>query len=303
MPRIVSDIDGTVLEQGEPLQPVIDWIKANSEEVVFLTNRPESERERTVADLERVGIAYEELIMNDGAEEAPVFKAKVVAEMLRKGDRVDYFIDDSEANRDAVEALGVDVVDPEDIEGVDGSKDDSAEPEDAGMAEAKFSGSPIVDSTMDLSHLATPEAKLKAAIEASAAAVAERDTLRSDMEALTAKNLELVASVDSKVAALQGQLDAVSAEKAAALEQIAELTAKLSELEASAKSVAKAAAEKVAAIGLKEPLAVTNAPAAGKDVGSILEQYAALAGAERLAFFEANKRAIFAARLAADVKA
>lgn len=299
MPRIVSDIDGTVLEQGEPLQPVIDWIKANSEEVVFLTNRPEAERERTVADLERVGISYKELILNDTGEEAPVFKAKVVAEMLRKGERVDYFIDDSEANRDAVEALGVDVVDPEDIEGMDGSKDDEAEPEDAGMAEATFSRSPIVDSTMDLSHLATPEAKLKAAIEASASAVAERDTLRADIEALTAKNLELSGSIEAKVAEVQGKLDAAVAEKAAALEQVAALTAKVEELEAAAKSVAKVAAEKVAAIGLKEPLAVTNATPAGKDAGSILEQYAAIADAsERLAFFNANKRAIFAARQA-----
>lgn len=299
MPRIVSDIDGTVLEQGQPVQPVIDWILANSEEVVFLTNRPEAERERTVADLERVGIAYQGLIMNDTGEEAPVFKAKVVAEMLRKGEKVDYFIDDSEANRDAVEALGVDVVDPEDIEGVDGSEDDEAEPEDAGMAEATFSRSPIVDSTMDLSHLATPEAKLKAAIEASASAVAERDTLRADIEALTAKNLELSGSVEAKVAEVQGKLDAAVAEKAAALEQIAALTAKVEELEAASKSVAKVAAEKVAAIGLKEPLAVTNATPAGKDAGSILEQYAAITDAsERLAFFNANKRAIFAARQA-----
>lgn len=299
MPRIVSDIDGTVLEQGEPLQPVIDWIKANSEEVVFLTNRPEAERERTVADLERVGIAYQELILNDTGEEAPVFKAKVVAEMLRKGEKVDYFIDDSEANRDAVEALGVDVVDPEDIEGMDGSEDDKSEPEDAGMAEATFSRPPIGDSTMDLSHLATPEAKLKAALEASASAVAERDTLRADIEALTAKNLELSGSAEAKVAEVQGKLDAAVAEKAAALEQIAALTAKVAELEASAKTVAKAAAEKVAAIGLKEPLAVTNATPAGKDAGSILEQYAAITDAsERLAFFNANKRAIFAARQA-----
>ena len=299
MPRIIADIDGTVLEQGQPVQPVIDWILANSEEVVFLTNRPEAERERTVADLERVGISYKELILNDTGEEAPVFKAKVIAEMLRKGEKVDYFIDDSEANRDAVEALGVDVVDPEDIEGMDGSKDDESEPEDAGMAEATFSRPPIGDSTMDLSHLATPEAKLKAALESSASAVAERDTLRADIEALTAKNLELSGSAEAKVAEVQGKLDAAVAEKAAALEQIAALTAKVAELEASAKTVAKAAAEKVAAIGLKEPLAVTNATPAGKDAGSILEQYAAITDAsERLAFFNANKRAIFAARQA-----
>jgi len=296
MPRIVSDIDGTVLEQGEPLRPVIDWILANSEEVVFLTNRPEAERERTVADLERVGISYKELILNDTGEEAPVFKAKVIAEMLRKGEKVDYFIDDSEANRDAVEALGVDVVDPEDIEGMDGSKDDESEPEDAGMAEATFSRPPIGDSTMDLSHLATPEAKLKAALESSASAVAERDTLRADIEALTAKNLELSGSAEAKVAEVQGKLDAAVAEKAAALEQIAALTAKVEELEAVSPAFAKVAAEK-APIDLTwgEKLPALILLAALFFVGFWPKSVSDGVNTAVTALYNANKRAIFAA--------
>lgn len=289
MPRIVCDIDGTVLEQGEPVGPVIDWVKANSEEVVFLTNRPESERERTVADLERTGIAYERLVMNDSEEEAPAFKARKVAEWLADGQRVDYFVDDSEANRDAVEALGVDVVDPKDIVESEADKD--------GSADASFSAAPIGDSTMDLSTFKTPEAKLAAAIEAASAAVTERDTLRSDFEALTAKNLELTAAAEASAKDVEAKVSAALAERDGALAQIAELTAKVASLESESKTVALAAAQKVAAIGLKEPLPIAASTPAGKDDASILEQYAALpAGPERVAFYEANKRAIFAAR-------
>lgn len=292
MPRIVCDIDGTVLEQGEPVGPVIDWVKANSEEVIFLTNRPESERERTVSDLERTGIAYERLVMNDGDEPAPVFKARVVSEWLADGMRIDYFIDDSEANRDAVEALGVDVVDPKDIVESEADKD--------GSADAPFSAAPIGDSTMDLSNFKTPEAKLAAAIEAASAAVTERDTLRADFEALTAKNLELTASAEASAKDVEAKVSAALAERDAAVAQIAELTAKVSALEAESKSVAIAAAQKVSAIGLKEPLPIAASAPAGKDSASILEQYAALTDRdERLAFYEANKRAIHAAQLKA----
>lgn len=294
MPRIVCDIDGTVLEQGQPVGPVIEWVKANSEEVIFLTNRPESERDRTVSDLERTGISYERLVMNDGEEEAPAFKARKVAEWLADGLRIDYFIDDSEANRDAVEALGVDVVDPADIVESEADKD--------GSADAYFSGAPISATPSDMTpELQTPEAKLKAAIVAAEAAVAERDTLRKDFEALTAKNLELTANVDGKVAELVSKVEAAEASVAALSSEKAELIAKVEALEAASKSAAALAAEKVAAIGLKEPLPVTAATPAGKDAASILEQYAALTDRdERLAFYEANKRAIHAAQLKAN---
>lgn len=117
MPRIVSDIDGTVFNAGKPIKKVIDYIRKNSEEVVFLTNRPESERKKTVSDLKKVGLKYESLIMNTTGESAPVFKKDVIKKMVDGGRRVAEFIDDRADTRKAVKSLGVKVTDPASIHG------------------------------------------------------------------------------------------------------------------------------------------------------------------------------------------
>ena len=56
MPRIFTDIDDTILKDGQPVERVIDFIDETAEEVVILTNRPESDREKTVADLAATGL-------------------------------------------------------------------------------------------------------------------------------------------------------------------------------------------------------------------------------------------------------
>jgi phosphoglycolate phosphatase-like HAD superfamily hydrolase len=89
MPRIVTDIDGTIIDAGKPVQRVLDYIKAEAEEVVVLTNRPESDREKTVADLKATGLTYSELIMNKDGTPAPEFKAAAVKAMLDDGVEVD----------------------------------------------------------------------------------------------------------------------------------------------------------------------------------------------------------------------
>ena len=85
MPRIFTDIDDTILKDGQPIKRVIDYIDENSEEVVVLTNRAESEREKTVADLKAIGFEYDALIMNDSGAEAPAFKAGVVKAEAMEG--------------------------------------------------------------------------------------------------------------------------------------------------------------------------------------------------------------------------
>lgn len=133
MPRIFSDIDNTVLRDGEVVEAVAAFLKEEAEEVVFLTNRREDEREKTVADLEKVGVEYERLIMNPGDEEAPAFKARIIQEeYLDKGLRVDGFIDDREDTRNAVEKLGVRTLSPEEVEAymaAEESEEESEEPE------------------------------------------------------------------------------------------------------------------------------------------------------------------------------
>lgn len=282
MPRFISDIDGTVLDRGQPVQAVIEFIDEYAEELVFLTNRPESDRERTVKDLEATGLEYQQLIMNGGEDPAPVFKAKVIQGMLDAGEPVDLFIDNDEANRNAVEALGVEVIDPADI--ISGESD--------------FSLRAIGANTMDAIKTNTPEAKLKAAEATVSAAISERDSLRADFEALTAKNLELSAAAEKVAAESSAKVEALTKELAEVTARAAAAESLVAELQAKAESVATVAAKELAAIGLEQPLPVTGSAAQGQDTRSILEQYAALADkpAERAAFFAANKRAIFAAR-------
>ena len=50
MPRFITDIDGTILDSsGQAIDRVVDYIEENAEEVIVLTNRPESERADTEA--------------------------------------------------------------------------------------------------------------------------------------------------------------------------------------------------------------------------------------------------------------
>ena len=133
MPRIITDIDGTLIDKdGQTIQKVVDYIKAEAEEVVVLTNRPESDRAKTVADLKATGLEYAQLIMNKDGTPAPEFKAATVKAMLDAGVEVDEFIDNDQANRDAVEALGVEVCDPAEI--VAGMEDTEEDPMEEAMA-------------------------------------------------------------------------------------------------------------------------------------------------------------------------
>ena len=61
MPRIFCDIDGTLIDAGQPVENVIEYVENNAEELVILTNRPESDRAKTENDLEDADIDYDEL--------------------------------------------------------------------------------------------------------------------------------------------------------------------------------------------------------------------------------------------------
>lgn len=292
MPRIVSDIDGTVLEDGQPVQAVIDYIKANSEEVVFLTARPESDRGRTEADLGRVGIGYERLIMAPDDLSMPVaeFKAEEVKKMLEDEMRVDEFIDDNEENRRAVEALGVKVTDPEDIE-YDEQDDDESESAKSGAFSA-----PLIFRNMEpnlANLLQTPE-QLAADLASKASALSAESA---------AKDAELAAvrkSLSDATAAHEAALASLTAELTAAKAALAEALGKASALEEAKVDAADEAAKLAAQMGIA-PLAATPAaePEAIKPE-NILAKYESLSGDERQAFYRANKRAIFAARNKAE---
>ena len=251
MPRIITDIDGTILQGGQPIQPVIDYIKAEAEEVVILTNRPESDREKTVEDLKATGLDYQQLIMNKDGSPAPEHKAAAVRAMLDAGLEVDEFIDNDAANRAAVEALGVEVLDPADI--VAGEDEDMEE--EGTMDASAFDQVSKIKKTM--SKL-TPEAELTELRTVAVALTAERDDLRATVEKLTVGAADELTAAKADIAAKDARIVELTAELDALKAASESITAKVEAVEQAQVSAAKQAADIVAKTGI-DPVAVNPA--------------------------------------------
>ena len=287
MPRIVTDIDGTLIDKdGQTMTPVVDYIKAEAEEVVVLTNRPESAREKTVADLKATGLPYAELIMNKDGTPAPEFKAATIKAMLDAGVEVDEFIDNDQANRDAVEALGVEVCDPAEImAGMEDVEEDPMEEPAAFDRTAKIKNA--------MSKL-TPEAEVTELRTIALALTAERDDLRATVEKLTVGAADELASAkadisakDSRIAELTAELDQFKAVADAA-------NAKVEAVEKTAVSAAKQAADIVASTGI-DPVAVNpTAPTVSKEAVDHVATFLALpvGTKERTDYWKANQHQI-----------
>lgn len=260
MPRFIVDIDGTVIDdQGQPIEPVLEFIDENAEEVVVLTNRAESRRAQTVKDLAAIGLDYERLIMNGTGKPAAEFKAAEVKRMLDAGERVDVFIDNDPDNRAAVEALGVVVMDPAEIVN-------------------------SVDNGEDMSKT-TPEALVT--------------KLNADLSAITAERDSLTAAANTVAAELANLKEAaqlLTAERDALALKVKELEA--AQLSASAKA-AEMVAEKASASAAAAPLKITPAEPAAKLEGADLKAaYMALSGKAQVEFFAKHKAELFAIRKA-----
>jgi ribonucleotide monophosphatase NagD (HAD superfamily) len=287
MPRIVTDIDGTLIDKdGQTMTPVVDYIKAEAEEVVVLTNRPESDREKTVADLKATGLEYAELIMNKDGNPAPEFKAAAIKAMLDADIEVDEFIDNDAANRDAVEALGVDVCDPAEI--MAGEEDVEEETMEEAAA---FDQSAKIKNAM--SKL-TPEAELTDLRTVALALTAERDDLRATVEKLTVGAADELASAKADISAKDSRIAELTAE----LEQLKAATdaanAKVEAVEKTAVSAAKQAADIVASTGI-DPVAVNpTAPIVSKEAVDHVATFLALpvGTKERTDYWKANQHQI-----------
>jgi ribonucleotide monophosphatase NagD (HAD superfamily) len=286
MPRIFTDIDDTILKDGQPVERVIDYIDETAEEVVVLTNRPESDREKTVADLAATGLEYQELIMNDGSEEAPAFKARVIKERLDKGERVDLFIDNRADSREAVAALGVEVMAPEDVPEVVEEEDEvEDEVEEAVVPEAKVANFRKIKMTI--------EEQLVQAAASLAGLTAERDDLRATVEKLTVGTASEAEALKVEAAAKDSKVAELTAALEASAKEASELKAKVAELEAGKASASKEAAKIVASFGT-EPVELPKGDSPAKmSNADIKAAYLALpAGQARIAFFNAHKAAL-----------
>jgi ribonucleotide monophosphatase NagD (HAD superfamily) len=287
MPRIFTDIDDTILKDGQPIKRVIDYIDENSEEVVVLTNRAESERDKTVADLKAIGFEYDALIMNDSGAKAPAFKSGVIKAELDAERPVDLFIDNRQDTRDAVSALGVKVMDPAAIPEMV-KEDDTEEAPSKEAHEAKVSNSRKLKMTI--------EEQLLEASAALSGLTAERDDLRATVEKLTVgaaaelESLKVEASVkDASIASLTEVVKTIEAEAAAL--KVAAL-----EAEAVKVSASKEAAKIAASVGVT-PVALPHGDGAPAEAVNHYVAFMALpvGSKERNAYFEAHRSAIIKA--------
>jgi|GEM_PF-892041 len=252
MPQIIiTDIDGTILDAGQPVLRVINYIKAEGYPVVILTNRPESDRANTTEDLKATGLDYLRLIMNGGKTPAPEFKAGEVKKLLDEGFEVDDFIDNDPANRAAVEALGVYVLDPDEI------TDESEDEEDENMPMNGLAASITAKTNLPkkASVSMTIEDKLSTAVLLAQALTAERDDLRATVEKLTVGAVDELTAIKADLVTKEASLSALTVSLEKAVAERDAFAAKIAELESTKVSASKEAAKIAASVGV-EPTAI-----------------------------------------------
>ena len=274
MPKItITDIDGTIIERGQPVENVLDYIDELNLDVIVLTNRPESDRDRTVQDLADADLEYTRLIMNGGSLPAPQFKKDEVQKLLNEGFDPEVFIDNDEENRKAVASLGVKVLDPADIP--QSAEMPEQSPEDNSEAVAK------------LVNCMTIEEQLIKAVAELTSASAERDELRASLESVIAKEASDFKTTLEQNASLVIERDTLAKEKA-------ELIAQISELQTKNVSASVEAAKIASSVGVN-PVELSPSDKSDEPVKAVnhLEVFLAMdMGAERSAYFAKHKNEI-----------
>ena len=274
MPKItITDIDGTIIERGQPVENVLDYIDELDLDVIVLTNRPESDRDRTVQDLADADLEYTRLIMNGGSLPAPQFKKDEVQKLLNEGFDPEVFIDNDEENRKAVASLGVKVLDPADI------------PQSAEMPEQ--SPDDNSEAVAKLTKFMTIEEQLIKAVAELTSASAERDELRASLESAVAKEASDFKTTLEQNASLVIERDTLAKEKA-------ELIAQIAELQTKNVSASVEAAKIASSVGVN-PIELSPSDKSDEPVKAVnhLEVFLAMdMGAERSAYFAKHKNEI-----------
>jgi HK97 family phage prohead protease len=119
---IISDIDGTLLSGGNRIDRVWQYIQDQDGALFLVTGRPDSTRAETERELESAGITYSELRMNPGSSADSVDFKKSEAEAILETYDVVVAIENNPDALRAYRSLGIDAVDPADIQAVDESR-------------------------------------------------------------------------------------------------------------------------------------------------------------------------------------
>lgn len=111
---VVSDIDGTIADNGRPRARMVEYLRGKAAEgygLVFVTARQERQREATVRFLEDNELPFLELFMSDGGD--PVeYKVRVAEDLLTRFDIDEWWENDPDMVA-ALSALGIEVGNPD----------------------------------------------------------------------------------------------------------------------------------------------------------------------------------------------
>lgn len=113
---VIVDIDGTLITGDGRNETVYSFIDDMEDTSVFIvTGREESERERTVKQLEDLDIEYSRLFMNTGSTAQTAEFKKATAEELLKTYNIILAIDNNETMRAVYRELGITSLDVSDV--------------------------------------------------------------------------------------------------------------------------------------------------------------------------------------------
>jgi len=118
----ISDIDGTLIQSGERVEKVYDFLDELPGALFIVTGRPESERDATVSQLADLDIEYSRLIMNPGSTADSAEYKKATAEKLLETYNVTVAVENDADTLRAYASLGIEAVDPADIDTQEGER-------------------------------------------------------------------------------------------------------------------------------------------------------------------------------------
>jgi uncharacterized protein len=114
---VIADIDGTLITTdgnlNEKVQEYLDSFEDTA--IIIVTGRLEADRSKTVAELESLGIDFDDLIMRPNAQITSVDYKTATAEILLETYNVMVAVDDNEATRKAYADLGITAIAPADV--------------------------------------------------------------------------------------------------------------------------------------------------------------------------------------------
>ena len=115
-PAIIVDIDGTLIINNQANQRLISYLDTFEEtEIIIVTARLQETRDETVAQLEDLGIEYDQLFMKQTDQiSSPDYKEQVAGELLEVYN-VMIAIDNDADNRERFRRLGITALDVDEI--------------------------------------------------------------------------------------------------------------------------------------------------------------------------------------------